>query len=267
MAAGRYRLTAREARRYGQGVFGPQIHENLADALPVPPGGAVVDLGCGQGQTLAVLAARLDNTSRLVGVEMKERELPVGRAELIVSDLDERLPLPDGSFAAAVCRNVIECLRDHRAFLAEVERILMPGGHLLLAHSDCDTIVFSASDLDLTRRLVHRFCDTVQPWMTVADGTVGRRLVALARQSPLELAQTFAWVGSHTTFERCGPAHTAATLVAQDGRRDRDLAPHVDGWLADLERQADRGELFYSVNEYAVLLRKPCPSRPVSRVT
>ena len=223
----------------------------------MPSGGAVADLGCGEGQTLAALAARLGATSRLVGVEAKEMELQVERAELVVADLDEPLPFPDASFDAAVCHNVMECLRDHEAFLAEVARVLKPGGHLLLGHSDFDTLVFSASDLDLTRRLVHWFCDTVQPWMTVADGTVGRRLLALARRSPLELVRTLAWIDHETTFEPCGPAHTFATLVAKDGRRDPELAPQVDGWLADLERQAEAGDFLFSLNDYAVLLRKP----------
>ncbi len=150
----------------------------------------------------------------------------------------------------------MECLHDPQAFITEVARILTPGGHLLLGHSDFDTLVFSASDVDVTRQLVHRFCDAVQPWMTVADGTVGRRLVALGRRSSLEVVQTFAWVGHHTTFEQGGPANVAASLVAADGRRDPALARHVDTWLADLEQQAKRGEFLYSINDYAVLLRK-----------
>jgi len=32
---------------------------------------------------------------------------------------------------------------------------------------------------------------------------------------------------------------------------------HVDRWLDDLEQQAQRGEFLYSINDYAVLLRKP----------
>jgi SAM-dependent methyltransferase len=237
-------------------VFGPERHENLAAALPVAPGGAAVDLGCGRGLTLQAIAARSDGQSRLVGVDAKPHVVLSNGLEYVVADLNERLPFGDGSFNAAVCQNVIECLRDPPAFIAEVARVLVPGGHLLLGHSDFDTLVFSATDLALTRRLVHRFCDTVQPGMTVADGTVGRRLVALGRRAPLEVVRTFAWVGHHTTFEPNGPACVAATLVAEDGRRDPELGDHVDGWLADLEAHAQRGEFFYSINDYAVLLRK-----------
>ncbi|GIJ46669.1 methyltransferase [Virgisporangium aliadipatigenens] len=237
-------------------MFGPQRHQNLAAALPVRPGGAVVDLGCGSGLTLAALAARVEDSSLLVGVDQKPGGRANRRIRHVIANLDERLPFGDATVDAALSQNVIESLPDPQAFLAEAARILAPGGHLLLGHSDFDTLVFSSADLALTRSLVHRFCDTVQPWMTVADGTIGRRLVGLARRSPLTLVRTYAWVGHHTTFEEGGPAHTAANLVAQEGRRDPALKGSVDGWLADLERQARDGELFYSLNDYAVLLRK-----------
>ena len=217
----------------------------------------MVDFGCGRGLTLSALAARLDGGSRLVGVDADPATVADERVEHVVADLNERLPFDDETFDAAVCQNVIECLREPAAFIVEAARVLAHGGHLLVGHSDFDTLVFSSSDLALTRRLVHRFCDTVQPWMTVADGTAGRRLVALARGSQLELVRTFAWVGHHTTFEPGGPAYVAATLVAKEGRRDPQLAEHVDGWLADLEQQAAAGEFSYSINDYAVLLRKP----------
>jgi SAM-dependent methyltransferase len=237
-------------------VFGPERYSNLAGALPVAPGGAVVDLGCGDGMTLAALADCVEDTSMLVGVDAEPGAFAGARCRRVVADLNEPLSFAEGTFDAAVCQNVIECLRDPQQFLVDVERILAPGGHLLLGHSDFDTLVFSTSDVPLTRRLVHHFCDTVQPWMTVADGTMGRRLLSLAHRSPLELVRTHAWVGHHTTFEPGGPAHTAAMLIADSACGDAELAGLVHGWMEDLERQAAAGEFFYSINDYAVLLRK-----------
>jgi hypothetical protein len=51
--------------------------------------------------------------------------------------------------------------------------------------------------------------------------------------------------------------HTSGDAGRKEGRRDPELAEHVDGWLADLEQQAAAGEFSYSINDYAVLLRKP----------
>jgi SAM-dependent methyltransferase len=58
-----------------------------------------------------------------------------------VADLDEPLPFVAGSFDAALSHNVLECLREPEPFLAEVARVLVPGGHLLLGHADPDTVV------------------------------------------------------------------------------------------------------------------------------
>src|SRR3712207_7038897 len=50
-------------------------------------------------------------------------------------------------------------------FRSEVARVLRPGGHLLLGHTDFDTMVFNASDIELTRRLVHANADTQEKWI------------------------------------------------------------------------------------------------------
>ncbi len=180
-----------------------------------------------------------------------------GRVETVTADLNEPLPFGAASFDAAVSHNTIECLHNPEAFIAEVGRVLVPGGHLLLGHADFDTLVFSSADLALTRRLVQHFSDAVPSFMEASNGTIGRGLVALAQRSPLELVETFAWVGHQTTFEQGGPAHTAAICVAAEARRDPELEPLVEPWLTELQEQAEHGEFFYSINDYAVLLRKP----------
>ena len=142
----------------------------------------------------------------LVGVE---RELPALDGSLaadpnlhgVAADLREPLPFSEASFEAAVCHNTLECLPDKQALLREVARVLGPGGQLLLGHSDFDTMVFNAPDIELTRRLVHANADTQEKWMDASDGTIGRKLVAVARRSPFELCETFAWVTLDTDFE------------------------------------------------------------------
>lgn len=67
-------------------------------------------------------------------------------------------------------------------------------------------MVFNASDIDLTRRLVHAFADTQEAWMDASDGTIGRKLVAIGRGSPLALVDTLAWVRVYTDFAEGGAA-------------------------------------------------------------
>ena len=143
----------------------PERHQKLAEALPVAAGGPVVDLGCGDGSTLLALRERLGPEVELVGVE-RERPTLAGRlatdenVRSVAADLRERLPFSDESFEAALCHNTLECLPDRQAFLREVARVLRPGGHLLLAHTDFDTAVFNASDLLAACRIQGRVAST-----------------------------------------------------------------------------------------------------------
>ena len=247
-------------------MIGLDRHDTLAHAVPVLAGGPVVDLGCGSGHTLVPLRERLGQQVDLVGVDRKDASLAESlrtdpRFRMVLSDLNEPLPFADASFEAAVCHNTLECLPDKPAFLREVARVLVPGGHLLLGHTDFDTIVFNASDVALTRRLVHVFADTQEAWMDASDGMLGRKLVAISRASPLTLVDLLAWVCLDTDFAREGAAHVAVQGIVGAARRDHDhrgdLAASLDEWIADLRALADRGEFLYSVNDYAVLLRKP----------
>ena len=233
-------------------------HRRLAEALPEPALPRIVDLGSGDGQTLVALRERFGPSVELVGVERKEVTLLEEDAQLVVADLNKPLPFDDASFGAAVCHNTLEALPSADAFLAEVWRILAPGGHLLLSHTDLDTMVFHSSDLDLTRRFVHAYADTQEEWMDAADGTIGRKLPAIARRSPFELVSTQAWVEVDTDFAQGEPADAAVRGIAGAVRRDhRELASQLEAWVDDLRVQAGLGEFLFSVNDYAVLLRRP----------
>ncbi len=243
-------------------MFAPERHRELAALLDLRPGSHVMDLGCGRGHTLIEIAARLGPEGTLVGVDSQQQPAPEplagdGRLSLIVADLDESLPFETGRFDRAVCHNLLECLVDPDAFVAEVWRVLAPGGLFLLGHSDFDTIVFTSEDLALTRRLVHCFCDTTQKWMRQSDGTIGRKLTGIAARSPFEVERVHAWVNVLLSLQPGSPGHEAAHAVARIGRRDPRIDDgSIDEWLAGLQRLADDDAFLYSVNDYAVLARR-----------
>ena len=114
--------------------------------------------------------------------------------------------------------------------------MLVPGGHFLLGHTDLDTIVFSSSELDLTRRLVHAYADTQEQWMDFADGTIGRKLPQIARRSPLEHVETMAWVEIDTDLAAGEPADMAIRGIVDAVRRDQhhELASQLEAWVDDL---------------------------------
>jgi SAM-dependent methyltransferase len=100
--------------------------------------GLVLDLGCGHGYWMRSMAER---GFRAVGIEPEadrvgEAAGPGGGVALPVMAGDgARLPLRDGSVSLVWCIHVLHHLDDPVAVLAEVARVLRPGGHFIVAET------------------------------------------------------------------------------------------------------------------------------------
>ncbi|HEY6747180.1 MAG TPA: methyltransferase domain-containing protein [Mycobacteriales bacterium] len=99
-------------------------------------GRRVLDAGCGSGPLSAALLAKgalvtgFDSSPAMV--ELARQRL--GRtADLHVADLGQPLPFADGAFDDVVVSLVLHYLQDWTAPLAELRRVLKPGGRLLLS--------------------------------------------------------------------------------------------------------------------------------------
>lgn len=93
----------------------------------------VVDLGCGDGYLLKLLADRDLRSSRLIGVDMSQHELDAARKRLPdnVSLLRERaqsLSIETGTVDIVLSHMAIMLMGDADQVVAEVRRILRPGG-------------------------------------------------------------------------------------------------------------------------------------------
>jgi SAM-dependent methyltransferase len=102
-----------------------------------PPAGRVLDVGCGTGEITARLAARFPDCS-LVGVDLEEPHLERARArcepfgERVRFQVADALALsfPDATFDMAVSRHVLQALPDAPRAVAEMVRVVRPGGRL-----------------------------------------------------------------------------------------------------------------------------------------
>ncbi|MPY94936.1 MAG: methyltransferase domain-containing protein [Acidimicrobiia bacterium] len=111
--------------------------ELLAEVLAgrVEAGSVAVDVGCGAGGSLAVLADAGASTivgTDLVGEALANARTRVGGAQLMASRA-ERLPLRGGAADVLISLDVIEHLDDDVAALGEYRRVLRPGGTLVLS--------------------------------------------------------------------------------------------------------------------------------------
>ncbi|MCZ2818152.1 class I SAM-dependent methyltransferase [Modestobacter sp. VKM Ac-2984] len=99
-------------------------------------GRRVLDAGCGSGPLAAALRTRgavvTGFDSSAVMVELARERLGAD-ADVQVADLSAPLPFADDSFDDVTASLVLHYLRDWSAPLAELRRVLRPGGRLMLS--------------------------------------------------------------------------------------------------------------------------------------
>lgn len=103
--------------------------------VTAPLAGEVVEVGFGTGHNLPYLPATV---TRLLAVEPSEGSIRAATARVAASAIPvdfiapdaQRLPLPDASVDAALCTWSMCSIPDPVAAVAEVRRVLRPGGQL-----------------------------------------------------------------------------------------------------------------------------------------
>jgi SAM-dependent methyltransferase len=113
----------------------------LVELLDLPPGGRVLDIGCGKAALLLDILARYPDATG-VGVDLNTAFLDEGEANAQDRGLADRVTLidedatlhlaNDDGFAAALCLGASHALGDYAGLLATAFAILDPGGLLLV---------------------------------------------------------------------------------------------------------------------------------------
>jgi ubiquinone/menaquinone biosynthesis C-methylase UbiE len=130
-------------------------------------GRRVLDAGCGSGPLAAALRAK---GAIVTGFDASPAMIELARqrlgedADLRVADLGQALPFPDGAFDDAVVSLVLHYLRDWTAPLAELRRVLKPGGRLLLSvnHPTVYKVFYPEADYFAVTRISEEY--------TLSDG-------------------------------------------------------------------------------------------------
>jgi len=134
------------------------VHE----ALNAQPGERVLDVGCGPGFYVAELLDRVGKTGAVVGVDVSAEMLNLarrrceGQANVAFHDASATaLPAADSSFDAALSVQVLEFVADVDAALAEIRRVLRPGGRVVLWDVDWSTVSWHSETPDRMSRVLH----------------------------------------------------------------------------------------------------------------
>jgi SAM-dependent methyltransferase len=221
----------------GRPDYPPAVVGAITAELGVPPGAPVLDLAAGTGKlTRALLAAGLDVTA----VEPQSALRDVLAASIggsrVREGLAEAIPLPDGSVAAVTVADAIHWF-DQAAALAEIRRVLRPGGGLAVLSTLPDwsgaSWAHDVGELMAGLRPEHPNFDA-PPWQEVlraAGGWSEVRVVRVKVPQPatperlVDYAASVSWVAALPDDER---ADTLARIgaIVRAGETPPELRMH-----------------------------------------
>jgi SAM-dependent methyltransferase len=105
-------------------------------AAGVRTGESVLDVACGTGVVARLAAERVGSAGRVVGLDLNGSMLAVARSlppppGAAIEWLEASalaMPLPSSSFVVVLCQHGLQQFTDRPSALAEIERVMRPGG-------------------------------------------------------------------------------------------------------------------------------------------
>ena len=234
------------------------------DRLALRPGQRLLDVGCGPGDAAVALAADLGADGEVVGVDASAAMLvEAGRRAADVrcsfrTELGDAmaLDLPDRSFDAARAERTLQWVPDPAAAVAELHRVLRPGGRVALIDTDWSTLLVDTGD-DRVGAAVRAGMQSEQR----RPSNVGGRLLNLCRDVGFVGLQTSAATHVWTRWDPDGTAvpdgFFSIESLAEDlvERGSLDVAG-VGHFIASIKDAARRDHLFMALTMFAVAGRR-----------
>ncbi len=227
--------------------------------LQLRPGDHVLDVGCGMGDDARELAALVGPQGQVVGIDCSEAMVAEARKRSEQSRLPvafavgdaQTLDCPDNCFDACWAERVFQHLAEPPRALAEMVRVVKPGGRIVVFEPDHEMLAIDAADPATSRSIVVTLADGIR------SGRIGRKLFGLFRAAGLRDVQVIP-----TPLVSNDLAVTNGMLRLDDAARaavQRGLvtATAASEWTADLRERQSAGRFFACLLFFAALGRKP----------
>ena len=229
------------------------------DYMRIEPGHTVLDLGCGTGEDVRMLAGMVGPQGKVVGVDYSE--LMIAEAVTRSEGLDlpvefrtgdaHKLDFPDSTFHSCRAERVMVHLEDPLRALSEMKRVTRPRGYVIAADADWSTLTLDASDRDLTQRVINVVANHIR------NGWIGRQFYGLFKRAGFEdvaiVPQAIPMV-DFPLVDRLVTLRPSLNAALEQGVL---AGAEVETFLADLEERHANGLFFGSMTGFLAVGRKP----------
>lgn len=230
----------------------------VREKLDFQPDDDVLSIGCGPGFEPVEIAEDIGQDGHVHAIDQSEAMLTLaeqrcsGISNITLSRADAvALPFADESFDAAVAVQVYEYLENLDTALAELARVLRPGGRAVVYDTDFDSLVWQATDQERMRAICEAFNDHCPRPHLGSQLAPHLRNVGLIveRVEPNPILNT--WLNEDTFASHLMEA--IKTYVISRGKITADVAT---AWVDDLRATDAAEETFFNLTQYLYVVQK-----------
>ncbi|MES0879559.1 methyltransferase domain-containing protein [Roseibium sp. SCP14] len=234
-----------------------ELKEIARERGGIASGKSVLDIGCGFGLETLRLAEIAGPEGRVNGLDKSDAFIAEARrrAEAAGHPINYQigdatsLPFEDSSFDCVRAERLLIYLKNFQSVIAEMKRVLKPGGHLALIEPDISTITINVTDRALLRKVIdYEIAHAVeQSWL---PGPLNTTLQDLGYQD-IECASRaliFRQDLGAAYFKSLGVHAEEAGAITEAENRE---------WQQSIDRLREKGQIFATVGYFLFTATRP----------
>jgi ubiquinone/menaquinone biosynthesis C-methylase UbiE len=217
------------------------------EAMHLVVGASVLEVGCGTGDDAIALAQIVGPSGQVTAIDRSQTMLREAIAstqplalpiEFVLADA-QQLPFADHTFDGARVDRTLQHIADPAAVIAEMARVVRPGGWIVAMEPDWGTFVVNSTQRAITRQLLNFWCDSFP------SGWVGRYLRQDLRQAGLTDIQVVPETLVITQFDLADQVFDLVQTAQATVEAGLVSSSEAQAWLSELQA-FDRAQAFFS---------------------